>query len=67
MLKGLGDPMVEANSRGGDYWSAQEDWKRLAGGISPDGKFLTNFGYDCRIGYPLQVLKQRIARQWREG
>ncbi len=61
MLKGLGDPMVEANSRGGDYWSAQEAWQKLAGGISPEGKYLQNFGYECRIAYPLQVLNQRIA------
>lgn len=60
MLKGLGDPGVEANSRGGDFWAAQDQFKSLAGGIFPEGVYVKDFAYECRVSYPLQVLSERV-------
>jgi hypothetical protein len=67
VLKGLGDPMVDRDYRGGDDWASQEEWKKLVAVISPDSKYLQNFGYDCRIAYPLTVLKQRVSNLGRES
>ncbi|MGQ0484842.1 MAG: hypothetical protein ACT4SY_05755 [Hyphomicrobiales bacterium] len=61
VLKGLADPMIEPATHGGDYWVNQESWRKLAAGIAPEGKYLQQFGYDCRISYPLETLNKRIA------
>ncbi len=61
VLKGLGDPMIEPTTHDGDYWANQERWRKLAADIAPEGKYLQQFGYDCRISYPLETLESRIA------
>ena len=67
VLKGLGDPMVDMDYRGGDQWAWGEEWKKITTQIAPDAKYLQNYGYDCRIGYPLEVLKQRVSSLGRES
>jgi hypothetical protein len=61
VLQGLGDPMIEAATYGGDYWANQERWRKLAADIAPEGRYLQNFGYDCRISYGLETLEKRVA------
>jgi hypothetical protein len=60
MLQGLGDPMIEPATAGGDTWTAQERWRNLAAEIMPDSQDLQGVGWNCRIGYPLYVLEKRI-------
>jgi len=68
VLKGLGDPGIEQGYGGfGDTWQQQQDWANLVKQISPDDKTLTDVGYECRIGYPLQVLKERVSTLGRES
>jgi hypothetical protein len=61
VLMGLGDPMIEPTTHGGDYWANQERWRKLSAEIAPDGRYLQQFGYDCRISYALETLEKRIA------
>ena len=61
VLNGMGDPMIEATTHGGDYWANQERWRKLAADIAPEGKYLQQFGYDCRISYALETLEKRIS------
>lgn len=60
VLQGLGDPMIEPGSADGDTWSQQEEWRKLVTQILPEEQDLQNVGWNCRIGYPLSVLKTRI-------
>ena len=73
VLNGLGDPMIEPSSVGSDTWDNQQKWKTLVSGILPAGQAAQDVGYDCRVGYPLQVLQSRVdtlgkenpyVRQW---
>lgn len=60
VLQGLGDPMLEPGSADGDTWAQQEEWRKLTSEILPAEQDLQNVGWNCRIGYPLSVLKKRI-------
>lgn len=60
VLQGLGDPMIDPGSADADTWTQQEDWKKLAAQILPNEQDLQNVGWNCRIGYPLSVLKTRV-------
>lgn len=60
VLQGLGDPMLEPGSADGDTWAQQEEWRKLTSDILPAEQDLQNVGWNCRIGYPLSVLKKRI-------
>lgn len=62
VLQGLGDPMLEPGSADADTWAQQEEWRKLAGEILPNEQDLQNVGWNCRIGYPLSVLKTRIGQ-----
>ncbi|CAN5158640.1 hypothetical protein BH10PSE7_BH10PSE7_09610 [soil metagenome] len=73
VLKGLGDPMIEASYGGYSSWEYGDAFRKLAAGVAPDIAQPQYYGYDCRIGYPLEVLKKRTAdlgvnnayvRQW---
>jgi hypothetical protein len=61
VLNGLGDPMIEPSYSGSDTWQNQDAWKKLVAAALPPGQAVQEVGYDCRIGYPLQVLQSRIA------
>jgi len=61
VLNGLGDPMIEPSYSGSDTWQNQDGWKKLVAAILPAGQAVQEVGYDCRIGYPLQVLQSRVA------
>jgi hypothetical protein len=61
VLNGLGDPMIEPSFSGSDSWQNQDAWKKLVAAILPPEQEVQDVGYDCRIGYPLQVLQNRIA------
>ena len=60
VLQGLGDPMIDPGSADADTWAQQEEWKKLVAQILPGEQDLQNVGWNCRIGYPLSVLKTRI-------
>ena len=61
VLNGLGDPMIEPSYSGSDTWQNQDAWKKLVAATLPPGQAVQEVGYDCRIGYLLQVLQSRIA------
>jgi hypothetical protein len=66
MLNGLGnpadDPAFKGVNRAVDSdWDGQDEWKKLAAQILPAGQEPRQIGYDCRISYPLEVLKSRVA------
>ena len=67
VLNGLGDPMIEPSSSGSDTWVNQDNWKKLVAGILPAGQTAQEVGYDCRIGYPLQVLQSRVSTLGKEN
>jgi hypothetical protein len=60
-INGLGDPGIEPGSIYDDSWQQRDEWKKLVQQIAPEQLEAANPAYDCRIGYPLSVLKQRIA------
>lgn len=60
VLQGLGDPMIEPATAGGDSWAAMERWRKLAAEIMPESQDLQGIGWNCRIAYPLSVLEKRI-------
>jgi len=60
VLQGLGDPMLDPAPADADTWANQEEWKKITSGIMPDSPGLQEVSWDCRIGYPLSVLKKRI-------
>jgi hypothetical protein len=67
MLKGLGDPLIDPGYRNSDDYASRDVWEKLAGEIRPDAKYLTRYGFDCRIAYPLDVLRQRVATLGKES
>jgi hypothetical protein len=60
-LTGLGDPKLEGGSYDYESYNKVDEWRKLVGSISPGNETLDNPGYNCRIGYPLEVLQTRIA------
>ncbi|NJM31354.1 MAG: hypothetical protein HC855_15860 [Rhizobiales bacterium] len=66
MLKGLGDPEIEPVGGGGDSWDARDAWKKLVAELAPGLAGVQEPDYACRIGYPLQVLKSRVAALGKE-
>lgn len=60
VLQGLGDPMIDPAPADADTWANQDEWKKLTAEILPDHPDLQNLSWDCRIGYPLSVLRKRI-------
>jgi hypothetical protein len=60
-INGLGDPGIEPGSIYDDSWQQREEWKKLVQQIAPEQQEAANPAYECRIGYPLSVLKQHIA------
>jgi hypothetical protein len=67
VLNGLGDPMIEASSGAYNGWENQEAWKKLAAAVLPAGQAPQEIGYDCRIGYPFEVLQKRVAALGKEA
>jgi hypothetical protein len=59
VLKGLGDPMIDPNY--GSSFADEDALKKLIVEIVPDAKQPSYYGYECRLGYPLEVLQKRIA------
>jgi hypothetical protein len=75
-MTGLGDPGVEAASFDSASYATGEEWRKLATEVLPGSEALANPNYNCRLSYPLEILKQRIAtfgktsdyvRQWASG
>ena len=73
MLKGLGDPMIEPNYGGYSSWQDADAFRKMVTEIAPEAKQPNYYGYECRLGYPREVLEKRIAdlgktspyvRQW---
>ncbi|MDE2384984.1 MAG: hypothetical protein KGO53_10235 [Alphaproteobacteria bacterium] len=61
-LSGLGNPQLGDISGGfGHDWQESKNWKELVGKLAPGNQKLAEPAYDCRLGYPLAVLKSRIA------
>jgi hypothetical protein len=75
-LNGLGDPgSGDGNSSFGSYENA-ETWRKTIAEVAPGNEVLANPAYECRIGYPHEVLQARIAsfgkssdyvKQWLRG
>lgn len=61
VLKGLGDPMIDPNYGGYSSWENADKLKKLIAEIAPEAKQPNYYGYECRLGYPLEVLDKRVA------
>jgi hypothetical protein len=61
VLHGLGDPVIDPSSVEYTYWHDAEDWKALVVSVAPDLTVAQETDYECRLHYPLQVLKDRVA------
>ena len=61
VLKGLGDPMIDPDYGGYSSWQDADALKKLIAEISPEAKQPNYYGYECRLGYPREVLEKRIA------
>ncbi|MBM3521236.1 MAG: hypothetical protein FJX63_10830, partial [Alphaproteobacteria bacterium] len=62
VLKGLGDPGLQPSYRFEDDWAKRDEWTKLVTSLAPDSTMLQQPGFTCRISYPLQVLKERVAK-----
>jgi hypothetical protein len=60
VLKGLGDPMIERSYGGWSGWEVNDAFKKRAAEVAPDVKLPDTIGFDCRLGYPLEVLETRV-------
>jgi hypothetical protein len=61
VLKGLGDPMIDPDYGSYSSWQDGDALKKLIVEIAPDAKLPNSYGYECRLGYPREVLEKRIA------
>ncbi len=61
VLKGLGDPMIDPDYGSYSSWQDADAFKKLVADILPDAKQPAYYGYECRLGYPREVLEKRIA------
>lgn len=61
VLSGLGDPGIDAASSFDDSWQSRDGYKKLAQSVIPSAD-QSEVGYDCRVAYPLSVLKDHIAK-----
>ena len=60
VLRGLGDPKIDATSVDYNNWQAIDSWKKLVTEIAPDVQGVQDPGYECRMAYPMQVLNDRV-------
>ncbi|TMJ36867.1 MAG: hypothetical protein E6G89_15565, partial [Alphaproteobacteria bacterium] len=60
VLKGLGDPMIDADYGGYSSWQDADAFRKMVTEIAPEAKQPGYYGYECRLGYPRQVLEKRI-------
>ena len=67
MMKGLGDPGIEADYGYDNSWEQSDAWKKLIAQFPAAGKYAADPGYDCRVGYPLTVLQDRTSHMGRES
>ncbi len=61
VLQGKGDPRIQPAGFSDDSYAAKEEWQKLTATLLPDHDALRDVGYDCRIAYPLSVLKRRVG------
>ena len=61
-MTGLGDPGLEGSSYAYDGFEIRDAWKKLVNEVAPDLQNVADVDYNCRMGYPLQVLQERIAK-----
>ncbi len=61
VIAGLGDPGIDAAGVFDSSWQSQEDYRKLAQSISKSPE-PPQLGFDCRIEYPLSVLKSHVAK-----
>jgi hypothetical protein len=75
-LNGLGDPGADDYLGNTNSYEISESWRKTIAEVAPGNETLANPAYDCRIGYPHDVLKARIAsfgktsdyvKQWLRG
>ncbi len=61
VLKGLGDPMIDPNYGGYSSWEDANAFRKTVAEVAPEAKQPSYYGYECRLGYPREVLDKRIA------
>jgi hypothetical protein len=61
-MTGLGDPEIEPVSFDSESYATSEEWRKLVSDVLPASEALKSPSYNCRLSYPLEVLKQRVAR-----
>jgi hypothetical protein len=74
-LNGLGVP-EGASAESVNNYEGQQSWTKTISEVAPGNEVLSNPAYDCRIGYPHEVLLSRITtfgkasdyvKQWLKG
>ena len=66
VLQGLGDPQIEALNSGGYDFQSSDDWKKLVKDLAPDLTAVQDPGFECRMAYPLKVLKEHVQSLGKE-
>jgi hypothetical protein len=61
VLKALGDPMIDPDYGSYSSWEDGDALKKLIAEIAPEAKLPNSYGYECRLGYPREVLEKRTA------
>ncbi len=62
VLQGLGDPQIESSHVDSVDFKSTDDWKALVKDIAPDLAAVQDPSYECRMTYPLKVLRDRIGQ-----
>ncbi|MFT3672027.1 hypothetical protein [Aestuariivirga sp.] len=61
-LNGLGAPQVDPDSPFNGSYAATDTWRKTTAELAPDMPELQDVPYECRMGYPLEVLNQRVGK-----
>ncbi len=61
-MTGLGAPKVDPDSPFNGSWAATDGWRKKTAELAPDMPELQDVPYECRMGYPLDVLNERVSK-----
>ena len=61
-VTGLGAPKADPDSPFSSNWAATDAWRKRTAELAADMPDLQDVPYDCRMGYPLDVLNARVEK-----
>ncbi|MFO1033653.1 MAG: hypothetical protein U1E15_06115 [Hyphomicrobiales bacterium] len=62
VMAGLGNTGLDAEGPTYGSWNENDAWKKRTAELAPEMQELQDVQYDCRTGYPLSVLNERVAK-----